>query len=154
MIKHFPTITVLEIDDLMNQVKAIMQQVSSTIGYVMLFVLLAGIVVLAAAMQSSMEQRIQSAVIMRTLGAKKSFLQRSHLTEFALLGYLSGLLAVTRTEIISYFLYTQIFDLEFELHFILWIYGPLLSSGLIVLFSYLYMGNITKLSPTKILRYA
>ena len=154
MIKHFPTITVLEIDDLMNQVKAIMQQVSSTIGYVMLFVLLAGIVVLAAAMQSSMEQRIQSAIIMRTLGAKKSFLQRSYLTEFALLGYLSGLLAVIGTEIVSYFLYTQIFDLNFELHFMLWIYGPLFSSLLIVLFSYLYMGSVTKLSPTKILRYA
>jgi len=154
IIKNFPTITVLEIDDIMDQVKSIMQQVSSTIGYVMLFVLLAGIVVLAAAMQSSMEVRIQSAVIMRTLGAKKSFLQRSHLTEFALLGYLSGLLAVIGTEIISYFLYTQIFGLNFELHFMLWIYGPLFTSILIVLISLFYMRGITRLSPTKVLRYA
>jgi len=154
IIKSFPTITVLEIDDIMNQVKSIMQQVSSTIGYVMLFVLLAGIVVLAAAMQSSMEVRIQSAVIMRTLGARKSFLQRSHLTEFALLGYLSGLLAVIGTEIISYFLYTQIFGLNFELHFKLWIYGPLITSILIVLISLFYMRGITRLSPTKVLRYA
>lgn len=154
LIKNFPSITVLEIDDIMNQVKAIMQQVSSTIGYVMLFVLLAGIIVLAAVMQSSMEQRIQSAVIMRTLGAKKSFLQRSHLTEFALLGYLSGLLAVIGTETISYFLYTQIFDLNFELHFMLWFYGPLFASTLIILISYFYIRNITKSSPTKTLRYA
>jgi len=153
IIKNFPTITVLEIDDIMDQVKAIMQQVSSTIGYVMLFVLFAGIVVLAAAMQSSMELRIQSAVIMRTLGARKSFLQRSHLTEFALLGYLSGLLAVIGTEIISYFLYTKIFSLVFELHFMLWIYGPLFTSILIVLISLFYMRDITKLSPMKVLRY-
>ena len=153
IIKKFPTITVLEIDDIMNQVKAIMQQVSSTIGYVMLFVLLSGIVVLSAAMQSSMEVRIHSSVIMRTLGAKKSFLQRSHLTEFALLGYLSGLLAVIGTEIISYFLYTRIFNLSFELHFMLWVYGPLFTSILITMISLFYMREITKYSPTKVLRY-
>ena len=154
IIKKFPTVTVLEIDDIMTQVKGIMQQVSSTIGYVMMFVLFAGIVVLAAAMQSSMQQRIQSAVIMRTLGAKKLFLQRSHITEFAILGYLSGLLAVIGTEVISYFLYTQIFGLNFELHFMLWIFGPLSTSVLIVLISHLYMRDITKSSPTKALRYA
>lgn len=152
LIKQFPGITILEIDDIMNQVKNIMQQVSTTIGYVMLFVLFAGVIVLAAAMQSNMDNRLQSAAIMRTLGAKKSFLRRSHLTEFILLGYLSGLLAVIGTEIISYFLYTHIFNLSFELHFMLWLVGPILASVLIVLISNFYMRDIIRISPNKILR--
>lgn len=154
LIRSFPTVTILELDDIMHQVKGIMQQVSDTIGYVMLFVLFSGLIVLAASMQSSMDKRIHSAVIMRTLGASKSYLKRSHFTEFALLGFLSGLLAVISTEIISYFLYTRIFNLEFELHINLWVYGPVISSMLILFISRFYMKSITQLSPGKVLRYS
>lgn len=131
-----------------------MQQVSTTIGYVMLFVLCAGMIVLAAAMQSSMDQRLHAATIMRTLGASRSFLLRSQLIEFMLLGYLAGLLAVMATELVAYALYTEVFNLGFELHLNLWLYGPILSSMLIGLLSHLYLRKVSRLSPVKILRYA
>ncbi|MDH5391656.1 MAG: FtsX-like permease family protein [Gammaproteobacteria bacterium] len=153
LIAQFPTLTVLEIDAIMQQVKQIMQQVTRAVEYVMLFVLMAGMMVLVAAMQSSMDERLHSAVIMRTLGAKKSFLRRSHLSEFSLLGLFSGLLAISGTEIIAYLLYNNVFALEFELHTGLWLTGPLISMFLILMISRLYMKNITQQSPVKSLRY-
>jgi putative ABC transport system permease protein len=154
LVRAYPTITVLEIDDIMNQVKAIMQQVSTTIGYVMLFVLFAGLVVLAAALQSTIDQRMHAATIMRTLGASKAFLARTQFSEFIILGYLSGLLAVIATETVAYGLYTRVFLLDFELHLSLWLYGPLLSSALIYAISRFYMRKVTRLSPARILREA
>lgn len=154
LVRAYPTVTVLEIDDIMNQVKAIMQQVSTTIGYVMLFVLFAGLVVLAAALQSTIDQRMHAATIMRTLGASKAFLARTQLSEFIILGYLSGLLAVIATETVAYGLYTRVFQLDFELHLSLWLYGPLLSSALIYGISRFYMRRVTRLSPARILREA
>ena len=154
LVFKFPTITVLEIDAIMQQVKSIMQQVTTAIEYVMLFVLLAGMMVLIASMQSSMDKRIHAAVIMRTLGAKKSFIKHSQFAEFSILGLFSGLLAVSCTEITTYLLYTKVFDLDFELHLWLWLSGPLVSMALILMISRLYTNKVTRQSPVKILNTA
>ena len=151
LVSNFPTITILEIDAIMQQVKSIMQQVTTTIEYVMLFVLFAGIMVLVASMQSSMDKRIHAAVIMRTLGAKKSFLRHSQFAEFSILGLFSGLLAVTCTEIIAFLLYSKVFALTFELHIWLWISGPLISMLMILMISRLYTNKVTQQSPAKAL---
>ena len=154
LVVTFPTLTVLEVDAIMQQVKSIMQQVSTAIEYVMLFVLFAGMMVLVASMQSSMDERISSTAIMRTLGAKKTFLHRSQFAEFCMLGFLSGLLAVCATEFIAYLLYEKIFALDFELHLWLWLAGPLLAVILILLISWMYMKKVTEQSPLKVLRYS
>ena len=154
LVAKFPTLTILEIDAIMKQVKSIMQQVSTAVEYVMLFVLFAGMMVLIASMQSSMDDRIHAAVVMRTLGAKKKFLKSSQLSEFSLLGLFSGILAVSCTEIIAYLLYSKVFSLEFELHLWLWLTGPVISMGLILLISRLYMKKVTQQSPVKALRYS
>jgi len=154
LVKQFPTLTVLEIDAIMEQVKSIMEQVTTAVEYVMLFVLLAGMMVLIASMQSSMDERVHSAIIMRTLGAKKSFLIRSQVSEFSMLGFFSGVLAITGTEMIAYLLYTRVFDLNFEIHYWLLLAGPLLSVILILFISQLYMKKVTEQSPLKALRYS
>jgi len=154
LIKKFPTLTVLEIDAIMEQVKSVMEQVTTAVEFVMLFVLLAGMMVLVASMQSSMDDRVQSAVIMRTLGAKKSFLRRSQFAEYSLLGFLSGLLAVSGTEIIAYLLYNRVFNLDFEIHTWLLIIGPLISIILILMISHLYTKKVVQQSPLKVLRYS
>ena len=153
LIAEFPTLTVLEVDAIMDQVKSMVEQVSTAVEYVMLFVLFAGMMVLVASMQSSMDERVHTAVMMRTLGARKSFLLKSQFAEFGMLGLFSGLLAVSGTEMIAYMLYTRVFNLEFELHTGLWLIGPLISMLLILLISRLYTKKVTQQSPLKVLRY-
>lgn len=131
-----------------------MNKVSLAIEYVMLFVLLAGTMVLVASMQSSMDQRNHSAVIMRTLGASRQYLRRSLFSEFTLLGLLAGILAVTGTELIALMLYQQVFELEYQVHWQLWIGGPVISILLILAISWLYMRHVPRQSPLKILRYS
>ncbi len=152
LVKEFPTLTVLEIDEIMQQVRSIMQQVSLAIEYVMLFVLMAGTMVLIASMQSSMDHRNQNAIIMRTLGASSSYLRRALFSEFILLGLFSGILAIIGTEIISLLLYEQIFELDFQAHYILWLAGPVISISLILFISWIYMRHIPRQSPLKIMR--
>ena len=154
LINEFPTLTVLEIDAIMEQVKSIMEQVSTAVEYVMLFVLFAGMMVLIASMQASMDERINTTVMMRVLGAKKSFLKKTQLAEFSLLGLFSGLLAVIGTEAIAYLLYNKIFDLEFELHLWLIVSGPFVAVLLILMVSWFYMKKVTEQSPLKALKYS
>lgn len=154
LIKQFPTITVLEIDAIMEQVKSIMVQVTTAVEYVMLFVLFAGLMVLVASMQSSMDERIQASVIMRTLGAKKTFLRKVQFSEFSLLGLFSGLLAVAGTEVVTFLLYNKVFDLDFELHLWLWFFGVIVSIVLILSINWIYMKKVIKQSPLQALRYS
>lgn len=154
LVRSFPTLTVLEVDAIIDQVQSILQQVSQAVEYVMLFVLFAGMMVLIASMQSSMDERVQNAVVMRTLGAKRSFLQNAQLSEFIMLGLFSGLLAVISTELIAWLLYSRVFSLEFDMHWWLWFSGPSISVVLILLLSYAYMRKVTRQSPLKILRYS
>ena len=151
LVSTYPTLTVLEIDEIMNQVKSIMQQVTTAVEYVMLFVLLAGSMVLIASMQSGMNERIHSNSIMRILGANSSFISRSQISEFSLLGLFSGILAVSGAEAITFILYKYAFNLAFEIHYWLWLAGPAISIVLILLISQLYMHKTTQQSPVKAL---
>ncbi|MEQ1743502.1 MAG: FtsX-like permease family protein [Candidatus Nitrotoga sp.] len=60
---------------------------------VFLFTLLSGLAVLYAALLATQDERIHQAAILRTLGADSRYLRRLHITEFAVLGALSGLFA-------------------------------------------------------------
>ncbi len=151
MVRKFPGLTVIEVDAIMQQVKLILNQVTLAVEYVMLFVLFAGLVVLLASLQSSMDDRIHTAVIMRALGAKKSYLRKSQLAEFGLLGLFSGLLAIFGTEIIAYSLYTRVFNLSFQLHYVFWLIGPMAGIFLILLTGWLYTRHAINQPPVKVM---
>ena len=87
--------------------------------------------VLLATIQSTMDERIFESTVLRTLGASRSYLRSSLMTEFSLLGLLAGLMAAAGTELVAYGLYEYLFKLPFELHGWLWIAGPL--SGITII---------------------
>jgi putative ABC transport system permease protein len=151
LIRQFPGLTVIEVDAIMQQVNVILDQVTLAVEYVMLFVLIAGLVVLVASLQSSMDERIHTAIIMRTLGAKRSFLRQGQLAEFTLLGLFSGILAISGTEIIAYGLYSHVFKLDFELHTEFWILGPVAGILLILLTGWMYTRRVIMQPPARVL---
>ena len=152
LVKQYPSITIIELDAIMNQVKTILTQVTLAVEYVMAFVLLAGITVLLAALQSSMDERMHNATIIRTLGAKKHYIRKTLLAEFSLLGLFAGLIAVLGTELTAWVLYTRVFDLPFELHGWMWLAGPAAGVLFITLAGYASTRKVMNQSPMKTLR--
>ena len=92
LIKQFSNVTVFDVDSLMQQVRQIIREVSVAVQYVFLFTLLAGIVVLAAAVQASAAERSRDAAVLRALGATARRLWLTQFFEFALLGLIAGFL--------------------------------------------------------------
>jgi len=131
LVDKFPAITLIELDAIMEQVQRIIEQVSIAVEYIMVFVIIAGLMVLLATIQSTMDERLFESTVLRTLGASKRYLRYSLMTEFGLLGLLSGLMAAAGTEFVAYWLYEQLFNLPFSLHGWLWIAGPV--SGIILI---------------------
>lgn len=90
LVARFPSVTVIDVDALMQQVRGVMQRVSNALLWVFLCALLAGTLVLAAAVQASRRERLLDVVLLKTLGASRRFVRMTAVLEFTVLGFISG----------------------------------------------------------------
>ncbi|WP_120997778.1 ABC transporter permease [Stutzerimonas urumqiensis] len=130
--RAFPSITLLQVEALLAQLRGIIAQVSLAVECVLLFVLAAGLAVLFAGLQATLDERIRQGALLRALGARRDLLVRARRTEFGLLGASSGLLAAIGCEAVSALLYRFAFDLEWHPHpwlLLLPLLGALLVGG-------------------------
>jgi len=114
--RDFPSATILQVEALLSQLRSILAQVSLAVEYVLMFVLAAGLAVLFAGLQSTLDERIHQGALLRALGAERSLLIRARRTEFGVLGAASGVLAALGCELVSALLYHFVFDLRWQPH--------------------------------------
>lgn len=122
-IEKYPTITVLDVDAMINQLRSVIKQVSIAIEFILILVILAGSLVLVAQVQATMEERQRDLAILRTLGAKGRLLRNSVLYEFVALGLIAGFLASAAMEVAVYILQTRVFEMNASFHFKFWLIG-------------------------------
>ena len=114
--RAFPAVTILQVDALLDQLRSILAQVTLAVEYVLLFVLAAGLAVLFAGLQATLDERIRQGALLRALGAARPLLVKARRIEFGLLGAASGLLAALGCELITLVLYRYAFDLQWNPH--------------------------------------
>ena len=152
LIRQFPATTVIEIDVILEQFKIILRQVSLAVEIMLLFVLAAGFAVLFAAIQTSVDERMREGALMRVMGASRQFLRNANLTEFGMLGAVSGLLAVFGAELVSFVIYSRVFEIPYQITPILWITVPTAAAALIGYAGYLATRGTVKERPNLVLR--
>ncbi|MFT3906840.1 MAG: hypothetical protein QM718_11090 [Steroidobacteraceae bacterium] len=118
LVRNFPSVSVFNVGDLLNQVRSVIDKASRAVQSVFVFTLLAGLTVLLAAVQASRDERRFEAAVLRTLGARRPLLRTSTLVEFAVLGACAGLMAVIGASVAGWLLARNL-DLRF--HFSPWI---------------------------------
>jgi putative ABC transport system permease protein len=134
LVRRFPSVSVFNVDELLGQVRSIIDKALAAVQSVFLFTLLAGLVVLIAAVQASREERRYESAMLRTLGANRSTVLKGLLAEFAALGVLSGTLAAIGASIAGYFIAKNVLQIPYTLDPWVWIYG-LLGGGVLVCFA-------------------
>ena len=130
-IRAFPTVTTIEMDVVIEQVRGIIQQVSAAIELVLAVILAAGGLVLIAGVQASVDSRLYEGAILRALGARRGLIMGSLVIEFAALGLFAGLLATIAAEISVFILQTEALEMDYSAHPMLWSLGPLVAIVLI-----------------------
>ena len=121
--RQYPNVTPVDIGNVLNQVQAMMQQAVLAVEYVFLFTLLAGIMVLYAALNASHEERLYEGAILRTLGATRRQILSGLLAEFITLGALAGFLAATVANVVGYLIGVHLFDLNYSVNYWVWLLG-------------------------------
>ena len=152
LLRQFPTMTVLEVDALIEQIRTIVAQVTLAVEFMLVLILLSGAMVLLASIQASLDERMKQFVILRTLGASNQLVRTSLAMEFAVLGAFAGLLAALGAELTVYGLEREIFDLDYSPSPWLWALGPILGAGLISVIGMLATRRVLDQSPVSVLR--
>jgi putative ABC transport system permease protein len=131
LVRRYPSVSVFNVDDLLRQVRSVIDKAVAAVQSVFLFTLMAGLVVLIAAVQASREERRYESAMLRTLGAQRSTVLKGLLTEFAALGVLSGALAAAGASIAGVYIATQVLRIPYTADPWVWFYG-LVGGGLLV----------------------
>ena len=113
LVRRFPNLTVFDTDNLIRQVQSILDRVSAAVEFLFAFTLAAGLVVLAAALAGSQDERTRESAILRALGASRSQLVRAQAVELMLGGAASGLLASLGAVLLAWLLAHSVFDFPF-----------------------------------------
>ncbi|HET6603166.1 MAG TPA: FtsX-like permease family protein [Xanthomonadaceae bacterium] len=114
LVQRFPNVTVIDVDAIIDQVRAIGDRVALAIEYVFYFTLVAGLLVLVAAVTATQDERLLEGGVMRVLGASTLQLRLAHASEFAAIGLLAGLTAAIAAAVLSGVIATQVFDLRWQ----------------------------------------
>lgn len=152
LVKEFPNFLVIDVAQVMTQVRRIMDQVARAVQFVFLFTLAAGVIVLYAAIAATLDERLFQATIMRTLGASRAQLARANLAEFAVIGAFAGTVAAAGASVLSAVLARKFLNLSYAPGFEVWITGVACGSLGVALAGYLGARKVVNVAPLQVLR--
>jgi len=150
--RRFPTISVLEIDHIIERIQQIVRQVTQAMEAILALILAAALVVMAAVVSATLRDRQREGALLRTLGGEQSLLVNSTMLEFALLGLFAGILGVLAAEGAVYALQVGMFEGAFRWHWQVMLPVPVISATLLALFGRWQLRPVLKVSPMLLLR--
>ena len=107
-------LTAIDVEQVLGEVKAIIERASRAVNLVFWFSIVAGFLVMIAAFNSSLDQRLREAAVMRALGASSRLILSRVLAEFVLIGLLSGLTACVLAYAVGAVIARQVFGMPFS----------------------------------------
>jgi len=150
--REFPNLLLIDTGAVIAQVRGIVDQIAQTVSAVFLFTLLTGLAVLYAALLSTQDERNHEAAILRTLGADSAYLRRLHLSEFALLGGLSGLFAAAGAVLLGWVLARFVLEIPWQFNASICVVGTVGGILIVTLSGWLATRQLLRRSPLQILK--
>jgi putative ABC transport system permease protein len=150
--RRFPSVSIFDIDDLLGQVRSVLDKAILAVQSVFVFTLFAGLTVLLAAVQSSRDERRYESAMLRTLGARRATVLQGVLSEFTTLGLLSGLLAAVGASVAAYFIDTHVLQLHYTFDWWICVEGLVGGAVLVAGTGWLATRSVVNQPPLKTLR--
>jgi putative ABC transport system permease protein len=152
LVQSFPNVLVIDVAAVLGQVQRIMDQLVKAVEFVFLFGLLAGLVVLFAAISATHDERVFDAAILRTVGATGRQMRSAQAAEFLAIGALAGLLASIGATLLGYVLATRVLNVPYALDPWVWLAGLAGGTGGVLLAGLAGTRRILRTPPMEIFR--
>ncbi|WP_459618031.1 ABC transporter permease [Bordetella sp. 2513F-2] len=124
LVAEFPNLTVFDVGAILQQLQRVLGEVAQAVQLLFLFTLLAGVLVLAAALSATRDERVREAAVLRALGATRAQLARAQRLELLAVGALAGLLAALGASAVAWALAVHVFQFAMTFSLWPWLAGP------------------------------
>jgi len=152
LVRKHPTISVIDLDSILQQVRGIIEKATMAVQAVFFFTLAAGIAVLFAAVQSTIDERRFESAMLRALGARKRIVFSGVMAEFAALGAAAGILAAAGASVLAAILAVQLFELPYSFNPLLWVVGVVAGLVVVCASGYFAARSAINSAPVDVLR--
>ncbi len=111
--KTFPAVTAVRIRDALEAVNNLVGQLATAIRAAASVALLSSLLVLAGALAAGNRERVHDAVVLKTLGAKRTTLMAMFILEYSLLGFSTAIFGILAGTLAAWFVVTAIMGFAF-----------------------------------------
>jgi putative ABC transport system permease protein len=110
-----PNVTAVPVRDVLERVSGLLGQMAFAIRAIAAFSIVAGLVVMVAALTATRAQRLYESVILRTLGATRAVVARAFAVEYACLGMVAGLGGTALASVLAWIVLHYLLDTPWRL---------------------------------------
>jgi putative ABC transport system permease protein len=112
--QSYPNLTIVDVATSLRQIQDVLDRLSSVLGLLFTFTIVAAILVLVAAIAATQDERFRSAALLKAVGASRYLLGKIALAELLIIGVLSGALAGATAGIAAWALGYFVLEIEFN----------------------------------------
>lgn len=152
LVKRFPNLLVIDVAAILSQVQSMMSHVVRAVEYLFLFSLAAGVLVLFAAIQTTHDERVREAAILRTLGAVSGQIARTQAAEFVVVGALAGIFAAIGATVLGYVLATEVLAVPYRVNPVVWLAGLVAGAAGVLVAGAIGTRGVVRAAPMAVLR--
>ncbi|MGJ8620041.1 MAG: ABC transporter permease [Methylophilaceae bacterium] len=125
LVKELPNLTIINVASLMEQIRGIMQKMSLAVANVFVLCIVAGLVVLYAALIATRDARAKEASLFRIFGASRKQVSVVMIAEYLGIAFIAASVALLAANFIAYYVSKQMFEIPYNIN------------GLLSLFAYI-----------------
>jgi len=110
LFEHFPTLTVINLADILQRVQAAVNQIALVIRFLAAFAIVAGVIILSSSVAGTRYRRIREVAILKTFGGTRRRISSIFSIEFTILGAVAGLIGGVLANVFSRFIATRFIE--------------------------------------------
>ncbi|QLG47291.1 ABC transporter permease [Costertonia aggregata] len=152
LVKQFPTVSVLDLRQVITLVEDILDKISWVINFMAFFSILTGIIVLIGSVRTSKYQRIKESVLLRTLGGRSKQILQITALEYLYLGILGSGIGIILSLVSSQLLAMFVFKTAFMPSLVPFLVVLPGITGLVLLIGLLNSRSVIQSPPLEVLR--
>ena len=112
--EKFPTVTVMNLADVLARIQEAVDQVALVIRFLALFAILAGVIILSSSIAGTRYRRVREVAILKTLGATRARIGSIFSIEFSILGAIGGFVGGILANLFTRLLCDKFLETKFD----------------------------------------
>jgi putative ABC transport system permease protein len=152
VIGTYPNVQVFDVADIVETVQQLVNNFVIAVSFVGSFVILSGLLILIGSVALTKSQRVYENAILKTLGADRKALAAILVTEYGLLGMLSGIIGAAFAAALSYAMSAYVLNIEWEFDPVLTVTGAAVTAMVVLIVGVVSNFDVLLKKPLGILR--